>query len=542
MSGMNPAEPPLPRRFGQRHVLLKPLAEGGMGRIFLAASGGRLCAVKVMRPDRANPELLARFRGEAQLMTRLAHRNVVFATEAGDVEGTPYFAMEYIRGRSLAQVMTRASQMRRRIPIGLALYITNEILLGLGHLHEAVGRGFVHRDISPTNVMLSFDGAVKIIDLGLGASRDHAPEAMNGQWGQENYQAPEHVAGRPLDARSDIFSVGIMLWEMLASRRLFGGIEGRHAEAPRPSQFNKRVPEDLEGIVMTALASEPGDRYSGAGAFLKALRPHLLAHDDAASLSAFLCEVFAEDVARERAEEDRLRLAAEEMPAAPARNENVSATERVPALARSRAQHWRWGMLAGLVIALLFGGVSAWRERGSRIPGTQLATPPPAPREVVPSPQAPEVPQPLPVPPAPAVPPTAVRPAPQPRSVPKPASVVLAPAAAPEADTPQELPSVVETPANSPSAAARKLVLAAERLMGGGDFVAALNAANDSLKEEETVEAHLLVARVHWARGLLLSAERAATRGLSTFPDEPRLLKLRREIAERRSAAQPARP
>lgn len=534
----------LPRRFGSRHVLLKALGEGGMGQIFLALSGGRLCALKTMRPDRKDPALIVRFREEAHLMTQLAHRNVVYATESGDVAGDPYFAMEYVRGRSLQQVMARCSQLKRRLPVGLALFVTKEVLLGLGHLHEAPGLDFVHRDISATNVMLGYDGAVKIIDLGLGKWRDQTAETMAGQWGQGEYKSPEHLRGQPLDARSDIFSVGVMLWEMLTAHRLFPdpGARAPNTVPPPPSRYRKNLPEDLEGIVMTALAVDPSDRYRDVGVFLKALRPHLLANDDSASLSAFLCEAFAAEIALETEEERRLRVAAESMP--PMVSPPVAKVMAAPSTVRVQDPSVKRALWVGLTLMVAVGiivMISLNRPR-TELKASSVAAkpqmPPPAPATPPTQPAVPSAP-----PAEPATPPLETTPQvahskPVARRRPVASPVPEEP---PEAQAPQATPeSSAPTPAVlAKSESAQKLLMAGERLLGGGDFDAAITAANDSLKVQESAEAYILLARVYWARRLLLSAERATVKGLTAFPGDERLEQLRADITKRRASGAP---
>ena len=158
-----------PRPFGPRCILLKELARGGMGRIFLATVGGRVCAIKTLHPDLADTQYIRRFLDEATLATQLSHPNLVYVSEAGSENGAPYLAMEYLRGKNLNDLFIRCGQRKKHLPIGFAFFIMKEILRGLSYMHGIEGLKLVHRDLAPSNIVLTYDGAIKIIDLGLAA-------------------------------------------------------------------------------------------------------------------------------------------------------------------------------------------------------------------------------------------------------------------------------------------------------------------------------------------------------------------------------------
>lgn len=291
-----------PRHFGPRYILLGELGAGGMGAVYLALSGERVCALKTLRPDDAGPQMTERFREEARLYTRLSHPNLVYAHEAANVEGRDFVAMEHLRGKSLYEVLRRLSELKRHMPMGLAFFTCKELLRGLSYLHQAEGLHLIHRDVSPTNVMISYDGSVKLIDLGLATWEDKTLQTIVGEnWGQTSYKSPEHFLGEPLDHRSDIFSAGVILWELLVGRRLFKDPKQRASAEPliSPSKFIEGMPWQLDAIVMTALATNPEDRYRDAEAFAADMIPFIEPADDSRALARLMGELFKTEQDRE---------------------------------------------------------------------------------------------------------------------------------------------------------------------------------------------------------------------------------------------------
>lgn len=307
-----------PRHFGPRYVLLSELGTGGMGAVYLALSGERVCALKTLRSDAAGPQMTERFRQEARLYTRLSHPNLVYAHEAANVEGRDFVAMEHLRGKSLYEVLRRLSESKRHMPMGLAFFTCKELLRGLSYLHQAEGLHLIHRDISPTNVMISYDGSVKLIDLGLATWEDKTLQTIAGEnWGQTSYKSPEHFLGEPLDHRSDIFSAGVILWELLVGRRLFKDSKQRASAEPltAPSKFIEGMPWQLDAIVMTALATNPGDRYRDADAFAADMIPFIEPADDSRALACLMGELFKTEQDREAGALAEAIAAAKSLPA-----------------------------------------------------------------------------------------------------------------------------------------------------------------------------------------------------------------------------------
>jgi serine/threonine-protein kinase len=288
-----------------------------MGRIFLALTGGRVCAVKTLLPDLADPGLVRRFLDEATLATQLSHPNLVYVSEAGSEDGTPYLAMEYLRGKNLNDVFLRCSERKKYFPLGFAFFIIKEILRGLSYMHGVEGLHLVHRDVAPSNVVLSYEGSVKIIDLGLAKWRDRLSETMlgGGDFGQRRYVSPEQKLGQPVDARSDIYSAGVILWEMVARRALVRKPDatGKLPDIPMPSQVDPTLPRSLDQTVMGCLTDDPADRFQSAEEVMAILTPNMSAEYEATALRTFLADLFGDDIRREADEEKGLVARAKEI-------------------------------------------------------------------------------------------------------------------------------------------------------------------------------------------------------------------------------------
>src|SRR5580692_10605877 len=238
------APTPLPRSFG-RYALFDFIGKGGMAEIYLARQktelgATRLCVVKQILPGLAgDPKFSDMLVHEAKLAARLSHANVVQVFDLGRADGRLFIAMEYVEGFDLNDLLGRCSRARVPLPFELAVHVLREALRGLDYAHRRTdddGKplGIVHRDVSPSNLLVSFEGEVKVCDFGIahandtllggGTSAHELAEALKGKAG---YMSPEHAAGQPIDARSDVFAAGIVLWELAAGRRLYKGGEGR---------------------------------------------------------------------------------------------------------------------------------------------------------------------------------------------------------------------------------------------------------------------------------------------------------------------------
>ncbi|MBI4817193.1 MAG: serine/threonine protein kinase [Deltaproteobacteria bacterium] len=267
-----------PVEFGN-YRLLRKLAQGGMAEIFLAQDGrGQIVALKRILPHLAGEEGFIRmFLDEARIVTNLDHANVARVYDHGKVEGYYFMAMEYVAGHSLLALHEKARATKMTLPRGLLAFIIAELLAGLGHAHNArdsKGRhlAIVHRDVTPQNVMIGYDGVVKLIDFGVAKSKSRLTKTEAGfTKGKLSYMSPEQARGEALDGRSDLFSVGIILYEITTGLRLFnkegpGGILSAIVNDPiaPPSKKARDYPQDLEAVVMKALEKNVNQRWQAA--------------------------------------------------------------------------------------------------------------------------------------------------------------------------------------------------------------------------------------------------------------------------------------
>jgi len=264
-----------------RYTLLRSLGAGGMAELFLARADGiegfaKLCALKRILPHKASNERFVRMLlNEARLVAGLDHPNIAQVHDIGLEHGEYFFAMEYVHGQDLARVLHRAP--RHRLHLENALHIAIGVCAGLHCAHiarDSTGRALdiVHRDVSPSNVLVSYQGAVKLVDFGVAKAAGVVSETREGIIkGKYGYMSPEQCLGAPLDRRSDLFALGILLWEMTVGRRLYK-LAGElatlqrvaYVDAPRPSRFISDYPPELERIVMRALARDAAQRYQTA--------------------------------------------------------------------------------------------------------------------------------------------------------------------------------------------------------------------------------------------------------------------------------------
>ena len=275
-----------PRRLGKL-TLLARLGEGGMATVFVGAIGqgalARLAAIKLLRADIAGHDYRTRFMDEARVVCRLHHNNLVDVREAGEHEGQLYIAMELIEGRDLADVWDRCATLGRAFPVPLAVHVVREILRGLHYAHTFPGLALVHRDVSPSNVLLDWSGAVRLADFGLATSSLKATLTVPGMvFGKVGYMAPEQATREELDGRADLYGCGVVLWELLTGRPLRGaGADTRLVAdfvAPPVSDFSGRVDPELDRIVARALAKERDDRWESARDFMRSLSDWLAEH------------------------------------------------------------------------------------------------------------------------------------------------------------------------------------------------------------------------------------------------------------------------
>src|SRR5580700_9376787 len=285
----------LPRAFG-RYALFDFIGQGGMAEIYLARQKtelgpARRCVVKQIRPELANdPVFSDMLVHEAKLAARLNHANVVQVFDLGKEGERLFIAMEYVEGFDLNDLLRRCSSAKVPLPLELGVHVVREALKGLDYAHRRMDEdgkplGIVHRDVSPSNLLVSFEGEVKVCDFGIARANDalsngstphELDEALKGKAG---YMSPEHARGEPIDARADVFAAGIVLWELAAGRRMYKAGDGRaslldqarRAEVPSLPSLGLPEAEKLRAIVRTALARDRADRYPTAAAMLRDL-------------------------------------------------------------------------------------------------------------------------------------------------------------------------------------------------------------------------------------------------------------------------------
>ncbi|MEY4510054.1 MAG: hypothetical protein RLZZ450_2176 [Pseudomonadota bacterium] len=297
-----PREEPgsLPRVFG-RYVLFDRIGRGGMADIFLARAdtalgGSRLCVVKQILPDLSHdPQFEQLLIEEAKLAARLTHGNVVQVFDLGREDDRLFIVMEYVEGYDLNQLLRAVSRAKLGLPAEFAILIVRKTLRALDYAHRLkdVGGnviGLVHRDVSPSNVLISFEGEVKLCDFGIArAFSAHADEQVGAPdevpaqariEGKSAYMSPEHAQGREIDARADVFAAGIVLWELCAGRRLYRGSE-QEMLAQAQSGLVPRLPDrglpahqELQAVLDRALAIDRDDRFTSAQEFLTALEDY----------------------------------------------------------------------------------------------------------------------------------------------------------------------------------------------------------------------------------------------------------------------------
>ena len=266
-----------------RYRIVQRIAQGGMASVYLAQSRGahgfeKWVAIKVIHPHlAAERKFVEMFLDEARIFAPLHHPNVCAILDFGEEDTLPYLVMEYLHGETLSAVVRRARSMSEGLPLGIAARVVAEAARGLHSAHELRGEdrdllGVVHRDVSPQNVFVLYDGGVKVVDFGIARARNRLTTTVPGEFkGKLAYSAPELVGSDPVDRRADVFSLGVILWESLTLRRLFR----RRSEAetlnavlthavPKLSQMGVTVPAPLQDAVARALERDPDKRQQTA--------------------------------------------------------------------------------------------------------------------------------------------------------------------------------------------------------------------------------------------------------------------------------------
>jgi serine/threonine protein kinase len=357
-------------KFGN-YILLKKIAVGGMAELFLARQVGvmgfeRIVAIKKILPHLTNDkEFVEMFINEAKLAAQLTHPNIVQIFDFGVVEGTYFIAMEFIMGKSLAEILIKGKKLKDFIPGGLAVYLISKIAAGLDFAFQGKtlgGKplGIVHRDISPQNILIGYNGDVKLVDFGIAKAASSNHHTQTGVLkGKLAYFSPEQAWGEPVDHRSDIFSLGVVLYEMLTERRLFKAeneiatIEKiRKGEIPPPSSINTLLPKTIDAILLKTLARKPEERFQNAGEFEEALTQFFRLSGGlptAKELSSYVANLYPFEIKMNNEEYEKL-----------ARVESKGPPERpfIPATETD--------LMPNKIMAPFEKGKSVQRERGAR--------------------------------------------------------------------------------------------------------------------------------------------------------------------------------
>lgn len=308
-------------RFG-RYLILDHLVDGGMAKIcrarFLGEQADKVVAIKMVQPQFSSDDSFkTMFMDEIKLTFGLIHPNIVQTYDYGLHKGQLFVAMEYCDGRNLKEYLDKLRERKFVFPVEISVHIITQVCQGLHYAHTFTDKltgkeaNIIHRDISPHNIMLTFDGAVKIIDFGIAKSETNSEATQAGTIkGKLSYLAPEYLEGHDLDPRYDEFAVGITLWEMLCSRKLFKANNDlavlkkiQECKIAPPSTINPNVPKELDEIVMKALHKDRNKRYENMEQLNRALIKFLYTNYpdfNATDLSYFAKELFKQEIKTDR--------------------------------------------------------------------------------------------------------------------------------------------------------------------------------------------------------------------------------------------------
>ena len=312
------------KKFG-RYYLLDQIAQGGMAEIYrarlTAADGaGRIIIIKRIQAGQGtNQEFVQMFRAEIKVTMGFNHPNIAQLYDFGEEQNQPYISMEWVDGKNLKQVLTRFIELKQTFPVEIAAYIIEQAACGLNYAHTFKDKisgeplGIVHRDISPQNILISYEGSVKVIDFGIAKATNNSEETRAGVIkGKPAYLSPEQISGETLDNRCDIFAIGTVFWELLAGRKLFAGesdlailkmIESCTSHVKPPSSVNPLVPKELDYIVMKCLMKQRDKRYQTAEELQRALHKFLNVYApdfDPADLAYKAKDLFKEEIVEDR--------------------------------------------------------------------------------------------------------------------------------------------------------------------------------------------------------------------------------------------------
>jgi TonB family protein len=326
-------EVPGPDRFGQ-YEILERISSGGMAELFRARRSGvegfqKIVAIKKILPHIAgDEEFITMFADEAKLAAQLNHPNIVHIFDLGKIEAGGYFiAMEHVEGRDLRSILHMARETGLRLPVPLAVAVAAKVGAALDYAHRRRGDdgrdlNIVHRDVSPPNILVSTEGDIKLCDFGIAKAASKVSRTESGALkGKVPYMSPEQAWGKPVDQRSDIYSLGAVLFEMLTGRKLFQGDSDlnvlekvRAGDVVLPSSLNPEVPPGLDAAVLKALAREPDERYLRTSDMLRDLEAVLRTYEpppSSADLASYVRRLETEEAARRDARAREMQTPAE---------------------------------------------------------------------------------------------------------------------------------------------------------------------------------------------------------------------------------------
>ncbi len=308
-------------RFG-KYLILDHLVDGGMAKIcrarFLGEQANKVVAIKMVQPQfTKDPAFVQMFEDELKVTFGLLHPNIAQMYDYGVVNQQLYTAMEYVDGKNLKEFLDRLKEKNFVFPVEISTYIISQVCQALHYAHtftdKLTGKPFniIHRDISPHNIMLTYDGSIKVIDFGIAKADSNSEATQAGTIkGKLSYLAPEYLEGLDLDSRYDEFAVGITLWELLCSRKLFTAANDlavlkqiQACKVPPPSSINPNVPKELDKIVMKALSKDRSQRYEDMDQFNRALVKFLYSNYpdfNQSDLSYFAKELFKEEITKDQ--------------------------------------------------------------------------------------------------------------------------------------------------------------------------------------------------------------------------------------------------
>lgn len=546
-----------PRRFGP-YVIVSFLGEGGMGNVYLALMGTkdaeRLCVIKQMGSTWSSlsaaqiPDMEQRFSREAEIAMSLSHPSIAKTFHAGNDDEGPFLVQEFIDGTTLDSLVLSGDSAAEEIPIAIASHVVCQIAGALGYLHDFQSRGLVHRDVTPDNIMLSFDGEVKLIDFGVAKSTaSDDSSTQRGLVGKADWIAPELFKGQKLDRRADLFSLGLVYWYLLSGKHpgsTLANPTGSTARFAPPSAFNPEIPNELDQVVAKAVDPNPDRRFQTGDEFRQAASRFVPAgFEPGRELPALLSRYTS---SRELKKKGLELLLAEARPlldegkpvvvpvaglmgpppvAPPVSPAAASSELEVPPLRRRKS---KWPIFAVLIAIATAGLVavlgSVITKHPAPLPEAQPPAIPPAVPSPTPTPQVPSL---------PSIPSTQAQPQP-PTPRPAPSRADLRPSVPVAPDVSKRKPRVVspKLPVRSSDsqATAEQLLESALESFERSDLAEASEFAQMALKQGAGTRAYILIGRIAARRKDFSAAQAAFEQALRLSPGNPQATRLLEKV------------